>query len=196
MSIATKIYQNGLNRLNIMRRFRFWLTYRKDAFGSMEKHEKIAREVAAKLVLKKYNSVLDIGCGYGCFINRIAVLMDTAVGIDISKKALKVARHHAAGRENTKFINSDVIDWCSGKYDLIVCMGIIPYIPESKFPILRHNFKSMLSENGEVLIFEKVFASGSDYKRFMKMLDMDIKKTDIIIDGEAFEMFLLSKKNQ
>ena len=79
---------------------------------------------------KKLN-ILDIGTGSGCLI--LSILKERksflGVGIDISKKALKVARFNAKLqhlKNRVKFYNSDIDKFFIGKYDLILSNP--PYI--------------------------------------------------------------------
>ena len=75
--------------------------------------------------------ILDIGTGSGCLV--ISILKErskcTAVAIDISNKALKVAKinaklHHLENK--IKFFNIDIDKFNSNKYDLIISNP--PYI--------------------------------------------------------------------
>ena len=102
-------------------------------------------EVIIEEILKLINKdekkfILDIGTGSGCIIISIAnerpKLICTA--IDISKKALKVAKinakmHHIKNR--IKFYNSSVDNFFKGKYDLIVSNP--PYISNLKIKYLE-----------------------------------------------------------
>ena len=93
-------------------------------------------EILIEEILKLYHkdrnlSVLDIGTGSGCII--ISLLKDrqrfNGTAIDISKKAIKVAKinakiHQLKNRIN--FYNSSVDNFFKGKYDLIISNP--PYI--------------------------------------------------------------------
>ena len=82
----------------------------------------------------KYNKskkILDIGTGSGCIV--ISLLKErpkcTATALDISKKAIKVAKtnaklHHLGNK--IEFINIDIDKYTSNKYDLIISNP--PYI--------------------------------------------------------------------
>ncbi len=104
-------------------------------------------ELIVEEVLKLYNpkhklSLLDIGTGSGCIL--ISILRERknffGVGIDISKKALNVARfnakiHHLENR--TKFYKSDVDKFLLGKYDLIISNP--PYIKKHDLKYLERD---------------------------------------------------------
>tara|TARA_B100001250_G_scaffold395604_1_gene400697 strand:+ start:689 stop:1537 length:849 start_codon:yes stop_codon:yes gene_type:complete len=93
--------------------------------------EHIVEEALNCLPPNKFKSILDIGTGSGCII--ISVLKErikcNAIAIDISSKALKVAKtnaklHHLENK--IKFINIDIDKFNSNKYDLILSNP--PYI--------------------------------------------------------------------
>ena len=85
-------------------------------------------------------SVLDIGTGSGCII--LSLLQEnkhiTGFGIDISKKALKVANFNAKIHQlqnRVRFFKSSVDNFFKGKYDLIVSNP--PYINKIDFKYLE-----------------------------------------------------------
>ena len=102
-------------------------------------------EILVEEVIKIYNkdrrlSVLDIGTGSGCII--ISILKERqkfkGTAIDISKKAIKIAKfnakiHHLSNR--IKFYKSSVDNFFKGKYDLIVSNP--PYINSLKLKYLE-----------------------------------------------------------
>ena len=102
--------------------------------------EVIIEEILKLIGKDEKKFILDIGTGSGCIIISIAnerpKLICTA--IDISKKALKVAKinakiHHIKNR--IKFYNSSVDNFFKGKYDLIVSNP--PYISNLKIKYLE-----------------------------------------------------------
>ena len=98
-------------------------------------------EILVEQVLKEINNdsvkkILDIGTGSGCII--LSILNErkkcTGVGIDISKNAIKLAEYNAKIqhiKNRIKFFNSNIDNFCKGKYDLIVSNP--PYIELNKF---------------------------------------------------------------
>jgi len=93
-------------------------------------------ETLVEETLKLFNvnsklNMLDIGTGSGCIL--LSILKERrnffGTGIDISKKAINVARFNAKMHQlsnRVKFYNSDVDKFLIGKYDLVVSNP--PYI--------------------------------------------------------------------
>jgi len=96
-------------------------------------------EILVEEVLKVCNqkSVLDMCTGSGCIIISLAKLgnIAKAVGVDLSEKALRIARKNAAKHKlNVEFIQSNLFDCIEGDYDIIVSNP--PYIPSEEIPYL------------------------------------------------------------
>ena len=96
------------------------------------------------LKLNKSEKILDIGTGSGCIV--ISILNERpkckATALDISKKAIKVAKtnaklHHLQNK--IKFINIDIDKYKSNKYDLILSNP--PYIKNVKLNRLDDDIK-------------------------------------------------------
>jgi release factor glutamine methyltransferase len=124
-------------------------------------------EILVEETLKLFNinsklNVLDIGTGSGCIL--ISILKERrnffGTGIDISKKAINVARFNAKMHQlsnRVKFYNSDVDNFNIGKYDLIVSNP--PYIEELNLKYLENdvvNFEPKLALNGGIDGFSKI----------------------------------------
>lgn len=89
-------------------------------------------EILVEEVLKVCNqkSVLDMCTGSGCIIISLAKLgnIAKAVGVDLSEKALQVAKRNAAKHKlNVEFIQSNLFDHIDGVFDIVVSNP--PYIP-------------------------------------------------------------------
>jgi len=89
--------------------------------------------------------ILDIGTGSGCIL--LSLLKERrnfiGTGIDISKKALNVARFNAKLHQlsnRVKFFNSDVDKFLIGKYDLVVSNP--PYIKKNNIKYLEKDVVS------------------------------------------------------
>jgi len=188
------IYGHALNRLSAFRRYRFESVYRSgNGFGTLEMHENIASAVFEALPSKRFKSALDLGCGYGFFTNRIAENSDSVKGIDISQTAIQNAR--ACRHPRARFLTADVINYCGtdGEYDLIICMGIIPYLPERYLPAVRQNIDRMLDAGGILLLFERKGATGSNYQRFLEGFGYPLRLLPLSINGTDFKMYLMEK---
>ena len=101
--------------------------------------EHIVEEVI-KIIPKlgSYN-ILDIGTGSGCLIISIIIEREKSYGtaVDISKKAINIAKHNAKIQNiqnRIKFINSNIDKFYQGKYDLIISNP--PYIKNCKINYL------------------------------------------------------------
>ena len=124
-------------------------------------------ETLVEETLKLFNvnsklNMLDIGTGSGCIL--ISILKERrnffGTGIDISKKAINVARFNAKMHQlsnRVKFYNSDVDNFNIGKYDLIVSNP--PYIEVLNLKYLENdvvNFEPKLALNGGIDGFSKI----------------------------------------
>ena len=102
---------------------------------------------------KKIN-ILDIGTGSGCIL--LAILKELqfsrGIGIDISAKAIKIAKENAKNLNllnRSKFKTFDINSFNVGKYDLIVSNP--PYIPFKEIRNLSRdiiNFEPIVALNG------------------------------------------------
>ena len=116
-------------------------------------------ETLVEETLKLFNvnsklNMLDIGTGSGCIL--ISILKERrnffGTGIDISKKAINVARFNAKMHQlsnRVKFYNSDVDNFLIGKYDLIISNP--PYIKRKDLKCLEvdvRNFEPKLALDG------------------------------------------------
>ena len=107
-------------------------------------------EVLVEEVLKLFNinlklNVLDIGTGSGCIL--LSILKERknfyGTGVDISKKAIKVANFNAKMHQlsnRVDFYYSDIDKFLFGKYDLIISNP--PYIKKMDLKYLDKDIKA------------------------------------------------------
>ena len=107
-------------------------------------------ELIIEKVLKNFKkndnkNVLDIGTGSGCII--LSILLERkkfrGIGIDASKQAINIAKINAKMQQfgnRIRFINTDIDNFFSNKYDLIVSNP--PYIKKYKLRSLIEDVKN------------------------------------------------------
>ena len=118
--------------------------------------EIIIEEVLRLSKNKNKLKILDIGVGSGCIL--LSILDEKkdflGIGIDISKKCIELSKRNALsiGVENrVKFFKSNVDNFNSGKYDLIISNP--PYIKQVNLKYLDKdvkNFEPKLALNGGI----------------------------------------------
>ena len=78
--------------------------------------------------------VLDVGCGGGILTEAMAGLGAQVTGIDLSEKALKVARLHLyeSGRsvDYQMVAAEDFAAQHAGEFDVVTCMEMLEHVPE------------------------------------------------------------------
>ena len=135
-------------------------------------------ETLVEETLKLFNvnsklNMLDIGTGSGCIL--LSILKERrnffGTGIDISKKAINVARFNAKMHQlsnRVKFYNSDVDKFLIGKYDLVVSNP--PYIKRQDLKYLELDVKG----------FEPKLALDGGKDGFLKITKV-ISKTSMLL---------------
>ena len=149
--------------------------------------EIIVEEVLKTIPLKSSKNILEIGTGSGCII--LSILRDRnkcyANALDISVKALKVAKHNAKIQQlenRIRFINSNIDKFCNGKYDIIISNP--PYIKSLSIKKL----------DDDVRLYEPKLALDGGNDGFFQIREV-IKKSTILIKKKG-KLFLEIGLNQ
>jgi len=147
----------------------------------MEKeHGKNVSQFLSKITFDKPFSFLDVGCGNGWVVRKIAQQENCkkAIGIDKSKKMIQIALNNKLSNKEDYFVE-DIEKWrYKGKFDIIFSMESL-YYAESMENAIKKIYK-FLKPNG-------VFYCGTDFYS-------DNKATANWPNMVKLKMHLLSKK--
>jgi predicted TPR repeat methyltransferase len=79
---------------------------------------------------RRYSKVLDIGCGRGAFVRKLAPFAEHVLGTDISAEAITQARKLSGGHPNVAYAQQDMMDSSQqdAAFDLIVVADTIYYL--------------------------------------------------------------------
>jgi cyclopropane-fatty-acyl-phospholipid synthase len=117
-------------------------------------HDKKAH-IAAKLLLKPGQHVLDIGCGWGglaLYLNRTADV--DVIGITLSEEQLKVARERAAAAGVASRVRFELLDYraVTGTFDRIVSVGMFEHVGPPHYGTFFKRCCELLSPDGVMLL--------------------------------------------
>mgnify|MGYP002623722504 CR=1 FL=1 len=84
------------------------------------------------LNIKEGDEVLDVGCGTGIIIKRLADLSKRhVIGVDVSSKMIEIAREKYRGDDAVSFLNADFLEMGFGSaYDYVVIYNAYPHFPD------------------------------------------------------------------
>ncbi len=135
--------------------------------------EILVEEVIKLIKINSSLNILDIGTGTGCVI--LSVLNERkkcyGIGLDISKKAINIAKHNAKIQQiknRIKFINSSIDKFCVGKYDLIISNP--PYIKSGDIKYLDR----------DVSFYEPETALNGGYDGYSKIREIIYRGSSLI----------------
>jgi len=113
------------------------------------------RHIAAKLLLKPGQSVLDIGCGWGGLAIYLARECGVEVtGLTLSVEQHKVAEQRAAAAGLSERVRFRLEDYRAhrGVYDRIVSVGMFEHVGVPQYSAFFGAVHALLSENGVALL--------------------------------------------
>ncbi|MDO8609261.1 MAG: class I SAM-dependent methyltransferase [bacterium] len=159
-----------------------------------------------KIYRKKNISILDVGCGWGDFLEIVKKAKIPYLGIDTSKEAIGICR---SKKLNCKYVDVQTLSRISSqKYTVITCFQTIEHLPN---PIsFLKSVRSLLHKNGIIIFttpnndspFRKilgpywpVYNTDSHFVFFdSRTLQKTLKKSgfyNIIVDRDSIRLLLL-----
>tara|TARA_B100000963_G_scaffold360438_1_gene391314 strand:- start:1510 stop:2349 length:840 start_codon:yes stop_codon:yes gene_type:complete len=207
--VKTKKYENYLSKLHrrkkkepiayILRKKEFWKNnfyVNKDVLIPRPETEFLVEE-SLKFISKNQNKrLLEIGIGSGCIITSVLKERKNCigVGIDCCEKALKIAKNNVKLHQienRIKIFKSDVDNFNTGKYDLIISNP--PYIDKHQLKYLGvSEFEPCIALNGGVNgteILKKVIIKASQLLKINGKLIIEIGS------NQKYKMINLLNKN-
>lgn len=118
------------------------------------RHRSILRRLV-RAGLKSDHRVLEIGCGIGTLTGLIArrASRGSVLAIDISDKAVEMARAHLAGHRHVRFLVSDMSTFAvDERYNFIVLPDVLEHIPEATHERLFGILRAHLAPGGCICI--------------------------------------------
>jgi cyclopropane-fatty-acyl-phospholipid synthase len=113
------------------------------------------RHIAAKLLLRPGQKVLDIGCGWGGLALYLAESCGVEVtGLTLSEEQLKVAQRRAAAAGLADRVRFHLRDYReeTGRYDRIVSVGMFEHVGVNHYPAYFGKLKQLLAPEGVALL--------------------------------------------
>ena len=111
--------------------------------------------LAAKLLLRPGQSVLDIGCGWGGLALSLAEASDVRVdGVTLSTEQLAIAGERAKQRGLARRVRFSLTDYrdAEGPYDRIVSVGMFEHVGRPNFATYFQQIARLLDEDGVAVI--------------------------------------------
>ncbi|NIP61888.1 MAG: methyltransferase domain-containing protein, partial [Nitrosopumilaceae archaeon] len=139
-----------------------------------EEHYKTVSRFLDKIQFKNEFTFLDIGCGNGWVIRKIANLPNCkkAVGIDKSSNMIKAASSKKQSRKEV-FYTADIETWnYKGRFDYIFSMESMYYVKDLSHSLSK--IYKLLKQDGEFFCGTDYYKDNKSTAHWSKMLKLDL----------------------
>jgi cyclopropane-fatty-acyl-phospholipid synthase len=129
--------------------------FRDDAVGLDEAQRDKKAHIAAKLLLRPGQRVLDIGCGWGGMALYLHEVADVDVlGVTLSEEQLKVARRRAQDAGVADRVRFELLDYRAvrGTFDRIVSVGMFEHVGPLHYRTFFDHCRELLTPDGVMLL--------------------------------------------
>lgn len=101
---------------------------------------------------RSYRRALEVGCSIGVFTAMLAPLCDELLAVDVSDKAIAVARQRLADFPNVRVeLRTLPEETPQGPFDLVVASEVLYYWPEDVMLSALRHFEEVLAPGGSLL---------------------------------------------
>lgn len=122
--------------------------YRSSAYEAA----KYAATIAA-LTRPRYHAALEIGCSIGELTALIATRAEAVTGIDLSRRAVTLARRRLRPMSHVQVERLTVpTEWPTGRWDLFVISEVIYYLSEAEISLLAERLTDARIAPAEIVI--------------------------------------------
>ena len=123
-----------------------------DAMTDYWNHNAAYHRELVEAAARSGGSVLDVGCGDGLLLARLAEVAERVVGIDPDRAAVAQARSRVAERPHVRVIAGDVTvapELDGAAFDLVVCVAALHHLPLEPGLV---RLKELVAPGGELRI--------------------------------------------
>jgi len=104
------------------------------------------------LACRRYRRALEVGCSIGVFTAMLAPLCGELLAVDVSEKAIAVARQRLADFPNVRVeLRTLPEETPQGPFDLVVASEVLYYWPEDVMLSALRRFEEVLAPGGSLL---------------------------------------------
>ncbi len=105
------------------------------SYWSKEVQERLFEDIVSKLELLREHRVLDVGCGTGMILRRIAPHVAHVTGIDFSAEMLKVAFQNAPPNATLRQADAAFLPLDDQTFDRVLCYHVISNFLDDNFTL-------------------------------------------------------------
>lgn len=133
-------------------------------------------QIMALLPARRFQRVLDLGCGLGLLSQHLARRSDTVLGLDVAAAAVEHARGRAAGIPNLTFEQVDILDLpasLDGQFDLVVVADTLYYLSpldDELLKTLSARLARLLAPDGVLLLANHFFFAADADSRLTRRI--------------------------
>ncbi|MFA5571956.1 MAG: class I SAM-dependent methyltransferase [Crenarchaeota archaeon] len=130
--------------------------------------------------------VIDVGCGSGLFLQKVSVGANFVVGIDISRKLLRKAKHYAALNVDVVQADADYLPFLDCMFGVVFSFTVLQNLPKPAKTL--QEIKRIIKKDGKVVItgLKKAFPQ----TRFHDLIMASGMKTIVFDDEEALNCYI------
>lgn len=141
--------------------------------------------------IKSSDEILDLGCGYGSFLNFLTSRGYTNItGVDLSEEEIKFCRKKFP---KCKYYCEDIISFVSRtnkKYKIIYLSHVLEHIPKNQTEKLLRGIKAIMSDSSHLLI---ISPNSSAYFNSMATRYGDMTHETGFTDNSLYQLFRVLK---